>query len=74
MFLLTLVRLLRDTVGLIAANGAVITGILVYGSIENPILLPAVVSLMASVAWFFVQRKEWAITDRRNLKSRQLGH
>jgi hypothetical protein len=74
MVFLTLIRLLRDIIGLIAAIGAAVTGVLVYGGIENPILFPAVVSLTALVAWCFAQRKEWVLMDRRNLKSRQCGY
>lgn len=71
MFVLILVRLLRDMFGLIAALGLVLTSILAYGANENEtILFPAVASVIAAIVWVFLQRKEWAITDRRNLQSR----
>ena len=87
MFVLTLIRLLRDISGLIAVIGALFTGVLVRGEFkftdwrqrwgnEDQIIIfgVAIVMLTAAVTWFFAQRKEWALTDRRNLKSRQFGH
>ena len=87
MFVLTLIRLLRDISGLIAVIGALFTGVLVRGEfqftdwrhrwgneVQIIVLGVAIVTLTAAVTWFFVQRKEWALTSRRNSKSRQFGH
>ncbi len=69
MLVLILIRLLRDALCLVAAIGFVLT---VGSDNQDGVMFPAVVSLLMSVAWFFVLRKEWAMTDRRNLKSRSM--
>jgi hypothetical protein len=40
--------------------------------IQIMLLFLATTSIAAGTAWFLVQRKEWSITDRRNLKSRSM--
>jgi hypothetical protein len=89
MLFLTLIRLLRDMLGLIAAIGVMFTGFLARSEFvmysmqtdwrlgnENQIMLLffAATSTTAGIAWCFVQQREWAVTDRRNVKSRQCGH
>jgi hypothetical protein len=84
MFVLTLIRILRDTLCLIAAVGFALTVIGVLGAIDAyqhnadwrvgdesqiVVVVLAVVSLTASIGWFFVQRKE-AIMARLGLTKR----
>lgn len=85
MLALTLIRLLRDTLCLVAVLGILLTVLLVQSELvmysmqtdwrlgsENQIMLlfVAATSLLCGISWFFAQRKEWALMDRRNLKSR----
>src|SRR5437660_22323 len=75
MLVLTLIRILRDLLGLVAAIGFVLTGFAIYSAVGmsdrhanwhvgSPNWL-ATVSLVLSVlafsGWFFVQRKEKAL-------------
>ena len=84
MFVLTLIRILRDTLCLIAAVGFALTVIGVLAAIdayqhnadwrigdESQIVVSvlAVVSLTASIGWFFVQRKE-GVMARQGLTDR----
>jgi hypothetical protein len=76
---LTLIRILRDTLGLVVAMGFVLTTAIICGLIDayrtetdwdfggqNPALVTIVVtaSLAAFTAWFFVQRKEKMLASR----------
>jgi phosphatidylserine synthase len=76
MLVLTLVRILRDLFGLIAAIGFVLTGFAIYSAVGmsdpqrewhvgSPNWMAAaslVISLLAFAGWFFVQRKEKVLT------------
>ena len=78
MLVLTLVRILRDLLGLVAAIGFVLTGFAIYSAagmsdpqpdwhVGSPNWMAAVslvISLLAFAGWFFVQRKEKVLTRR----------
>jgi hypothetical protein len=76
MLVLTVVRILRDLLGLVAAIGFVLTGFAIYSAagmndpkpdwqVGSPNWMATVflaVSLLAFAGWLFVQRKETVLT------------
>jgi hypothetical protein len=84
MLLLTLIRILRDILGLIAAIGLVFTGFALWGEIlacyDTPdwlyhlgdevlaIAIFAVVSLSAFAGWFLMQRKAGNMAEKLTIR------